>query len=93
MSCVDWTARVKRLVAHNSVCMFKDESQPDQFYVQGATIYRDALGRKGHSTWTWHTYICNDPDCPGTAMVRGDVLADMIAEALRAAESDARTQT
>jgi hypothetical protein len=86
-----WFAgRVKRLVAHNSECMFTDDEQPDQFYVQGATIYRDAIGRKG-TTWTWHTYICNDPDCPGTVAVRSDVLADVISAALfEAANSQSR---
>lgn len=76
--------RVKRIVEHRAECWFRDDPNPDQFYVQGYSLYRDALGRKGSNTWRWHTYLCNDPDCDGTVAVRCDLLADVIAKALDA---------
>jgi hypothetical protein len=81
-------ARVKRIVGHRAECWFRDNENPEQFYAQGAPIYRDALGRKGNTTWTWDTYVCNDPDCPGTVAVRADFLAAKIAEALEARMHD-----
>lgn len=73
---------VKRLVGHSPGCCFVDEEQPDQFLVQGGTVYRDAAGRKGRETWAWNTYLCTDPKCVGTVGVRSDALGEFIAEAL-----------
>jgi hypothetical protein len=47
----------------------------------GLDFQRNRLGHKRGST-TWHTFRCNDPNCPAVAGVRWDVLEAFIAEGL-----------
>lgn len=75
--------RVRLEVGHSPHCMFRGDDEPNDFWVPGVDLKRDALGRRNGQNWTWRTYLCNDPDCPGTAIVRADLIRDLIAEALR----------
>lgn len=81
---------VKLVVAHSADCHLAEQGR-DEFIVSGATLYRDRLGRRNNGSCAWYTFMCNNPDCPGTAAVRWDVLMDFIAEGLRSSAPNPRS--
>ena len=77
------TDGIKLLTPHDDDCWFKGTEREATEFVcyDGAMFNLKRNGHRGGSTM-WHRFRCNDPSCGAVAIVRWDVLTDLIAKGL-----------
>lgn len=52
-----------------------------RWWQRGPTLYRDALGRRGHSTHAWSPFECSMQECHALLIVRDDSIIDAVTAA------------
>ena len=68
--------RIRVLVRHGDDCGIGDAGCTSMVNLENANL--DAAGGHRGTGYRWHKFICNDPDCYATVLVRDDVLSGIV---------------